>query len=130
MLLAKKGGFVRTPSNPPCVRACKLIAKVRNFAATHDSRGVARIFKVPQKCVGGMAPNFAQKRSYNSILAAYPSLSIFSILIDHLFRISRRSSVFRSKVMHSAHPCDVRMRITTQPLPCLSVHAHIIGSST
>ena len=40
------------------------------------------LFKVPTKYVGGYIPNCPQKCSYNSLLAAYPLLSIFSVVGD------------------------------------------------
>ena len=76
--------------------------------------------------MGGLITKLSQKLLYNSILAAYPSLSIsaFSTTRIALFHITRRSPVLRSKVMFSAQPRQMRMRRTGQPLPCPTVHAH------
>ena len=74
----------------------------------------------------GISPNSPKRRSYNSILAAYPWRSV---LENQSSSVSYLPPVAKGHDFTEPHPCQVRMRITVQPLPCPSVHAHIDRSS-
>ena len=83
-------------------------------------------FKVHTNYVGGYIIKLPQKHSYNSILAAYPLLSIFSVLEDMNNSVWYVPSVVNFKV--KGHTFS-QMRMN-QPLPCPSALVHMVCRAT
>ena len=93
---------------------------------------IIRVIKVQFNCVGGYIPKLPQKRWYKSLLAAYPLLSIFSVVGDMNDSVWYPLSVVNFKVKGRAFsptpskctcispsPVQLRTRISA-PAPPLS----------